>query len=155
MTKFEDPNKDKTITSTILPPRVISVTVLPPRNAFATTSNPEIAGTSTGNNTVFASNAEIQSWISAKGYNPKTFNYNPPHARFFIIKSCTGDDIHKSIKAFCDNADKGPIYLFFSIIARSSILDKFEFYDKREVEMRKDKIALLRPANPGVVTTNH
>ncbi|CAG8758924.1 7492_t:CDS:2, partial [Dentiscutata erythropus] len=217
----------------------------------------EISGTGNSINTVFASNSEIQSWISARGYNPKTFNCKPPHARFFVIKSCTGDDIHKSIKydiwastevgnhrldkAFRDNADKGPIYLFFSIIAsgyfcgmaemltpvdyttsatvwaqdkwkgiikvkwifvkdipnnhlshiklvnnenkpvtysrdtqelypepghemlkkfydyssRSSIFDKFEFYEKREIEMRKDRIALLRPANPGVEITNY
>ncbi|CAG8611470.1 24548_t:CDS:2, partial [Racocetra persica] len=63
-------------------------------------------------------------------YNPTTFNCKPSHARFFIIKSYKEDIIYKSIKdgtwgstemgnrrldkAFRDNAEKGPIYLFFS-----------------------------------------
>ncbi|CAG8709467.1 15879_t:CDS:2, partial [Dentiscutata erythropus] len=76
---------------------------------------------------------DISSWISSRGFNPKTFNCKPPNARFFVIKAYTEDDVHKSIKyeiwatteignrrldkAFRDNADKGPIYLFFSVNA--------------------------------------
>ncbi|CAG8742729.1 16992_t:CDS:2, partial [Gigaspora margarita] len=72
-------------------------------------------------------------WISAKGLNPKTFNCKPPNARFFVIKAYTEDVVYKSIKydiwrstdignrrldkAFRDNEDKGPIYLFFSVNA--------------------------------------
>ncbi|XP_023215238.1 YTH domain-containing family protein 2-like isoform X1 [Centruroides sculpturatus] len=64
-------------------------------------------------------------------YNPKEFDLNPKNARFFIIKSYSEDDIHRSIKysiwcstehgnkrldnAFRENAGKGPIYLFYSV----------------------------------------
>ncbi|PKC63622.1 YTH-domain-containing protein [Rhizophagus irregularis] len=200
---------------------------------------------------------DMSSWVSARGYNPKIFNCKPNHARYFVIKSYTEDDVHKSLKydiwasteignrrldkAFRESADKGPIYLFFSVNAsghfcgmaqmltpvdyttsssvwaqdkwkgvfkvkwifvkdipngqlrhirvvnnenkpvtnsrdtqelypepgremlkifyeyrsKTSILDDFEFYDKRQVEMRKDGIApLVGPTSPGVVTTN-
>jgi YTH domain-containing family protein len=56
-------------------------------------------------------------------------------ARFFVIKSYTEDDVHKSLKyeiwsstdpgnkrldkAFKECAGRGPIYLFFSVNARS------------------------------------
>ncbi|CAG8525351.1 16928_t:CDS:2 [Racocetra persica] len=55
---------------------------------------------------------------TAKKYNPDQFNIKPSHARFFVMKSYNEDDIHTSIKAFRDNSDKGPIYLFFSVVAR-------------------------------------
>ncbi|CAG8492796.1 11646_t:CDS:2, partial [Acaulospora morrowiae] len=203
------------------------------------------------------SKKDMITWIAAKGYNPKSFNCKPIHARFFVIKSYTEDDVHKSLKydiwasteignrrldkAFRESADKGPIYLFFSVNAsghfcgmaqmltpvdyttsssvwaqdkwkgvfkvkwifvkdipngqlrhirvvnnenkpvtnsrdtqelfpdpgremlkiffeyrsKTSILDDFEFYDKRQVEMRKDGIApLVGPTSPGIVTTN-
>ena len=64
-------------------------------------------------------------------YNPKDFNLNPKNARFFIIKSYSEDDIHRSIKyniwcstehgnkrldaAFREREGKGPIYLLFSV----------------------------------------
>ena len=64
-------------------------------------------------------------------YNPKEFNLNPKGARFFIIKSYSEDDIHRSIKyniwcstehgnkrldsAFREREGKGPIYLLFSV----------------------------------------
>ncbi|CAG8466094.1 3929_t:CDS:2 [Paraglomus occultum] len=204
-----------------------------------------------------SSKKELLGWINAKGYNPKTFNIKPAHARYFVIKSYTEDDVHKSLKydiwasteignrrldkAFRESADKGPIYLFFSVNAsghfcgmaqmlthvdyttsssvwaqdkwkgvfkvkwifvkdipngqlrhirvvnnenkpvtnsrdtqelypepgremlkiffeyrsKTSILDDFEFYDKRQVEMRKDGIApLIGPTSPGPVTGN-
>ena len=45
--------------------------------------------------------------------------------------------------------------IFFDYRSKTSILDDFEFYDKRQVEMRKDGIApLVGPTSPGVVTTN-
>ena len=31
-------------------------------------------------------------------YNPATFDLNPESARFFVIKSYSEDDIHRSIK---------------------------------------------------------
>ncbi|CAG2104171.1 unnamed protein product [Medioppia subpectinata] len=64
-------------------------------------------------------------------YNPKDFDLNPRNARFFIIKSYSEDDIHRSIKysiwcstehgnkrldnAFKAHENKGPIYLLYSV----------------------------------------
>lgn len=60
-------------------------------------------------------------------------SYEYDQARFFVIKSYTEDDVHKSLKyeiwsstepgnkrldkAFKDTAGRGPIYLFFSVNA--------------------------------------
>ena len=68
---------------------------------------------------------------SANQYNPKEFNMNPKSARYFIIKSYSEDDIHRSIKysiwcstehgnkrldaAYRERETKGPIYLFYSV----------------------------------------
>ncbi|CAC5418135.1 YTHDF [Mytilus coruscus] len=68
---------------------------------------------------------------SANQYNPKDFNLNPKGARFFIIKSYSEDDIHRSIKysvwcsteqgnkrldaAYKEREGKGPIFLFYSV----------------------------------------
>ncbi|KAJ1032920.1 hypothetical protein NDA16_000199 [Ustilago loliicola] len=70
-----------------------------------------------------------------KGYNPApgTFDLAPPNAHFFVIKSYTEDDVHKSLKyeiwastdkgnqrldkAFRESAHNGPIYLFYSVNA--------------------------------------
>ena len=76
---------------------------------------------------------DVPSLIATKGYNPSTFETRPPFARFFVIKSYTEDDVHKSLKyeiwsstdpgnkrldkAFKDTAGRGPIYLFFSVNA--------------------------------------
>jgi len=64
-------------------------------------------------------------------YNPKDFDLNPKGARFFVIKSFSEDDIHRSIKygiwcsteygnkrldaAFREREGKGPVYLYFSV----------------------------------------
>lgn len=64
-------------------------------------------------------------------YNPKDFDLNPKNVRFFIIKSYSEDDIHRSIKysiwcstehgnkrldqAFRERDGKGLIYLFYSV----------------------------------------
>ena len=64
-------------------------------------------------------------------YNPKEFDLSAKSARFFIIKSYSEDDIHRSIKysiwcstehgnkrldtAFKHQHEKGPIYLLFSV----------------------------------------
>jgi len=74
---------------------------------------------------------DLQALIQQKGYNPVTFNTRPQDARFFVIKSYTEEDVHKSLKyeiwsstdpgnkrldkAFRENAGRGPIYLFFSV----------------------------------------
>jgi len=63
--------------------------------------------------------------------NPTNFDCNPPFAKFFVIKSYSEDDIHKSIKygiwtstesgnkrldrGYRECAGKGPVYLFFSV----------------------------------------
>ncbi len=69
----------------------------------------------------------------SKGYNPPNFDIAPANARFFVIKSYTEDDVHKSLKyeiwastdkgnqrldkAFRESARDGPIYLFYSVNA--------------------------------------
>jgi hypothetical protein len=74
---------------------------------------------------------DVPSLIAAKGYNPAAFDVRPQFARFFVIKSYTEDDVHKSLKyeiwsstdpgnkrldkAFKECAGRGPIYLFFSV----------------------------------------
>ncbi|KAN0061790.1 hypothetical protein ACQY0O_005783 [Thecaphora frezii] len=78
---------------------------------------------------------DLNALMLQKGYNPAlgTFDLNPPAARFFVIKSYTEDDVHKSLKyeiwastdkgnqrldkAFRESAHSGPIYLFFSVNA--------------------------------------
>ncbi|KAH7914003.1 YT521-B-like domain-containing protein [Hygrophoropsis aurantiaca] len=76
---------------------------------------------------------DVPSLIAAKGYNPANFDIRPPFARYFVIKSYTEDDVHKSLKyeiwsstdpgnkrldkAFKECAGRGPIYLFFSVNA--------------------------------------
>jgi hypothetical protein len=76
---------------------------------------------------------DVPSLIATKGYNPTTFDTRPQFARYFVIKSYTEDDVHKSLKyeiwsstdpgnkrldkAFKDTAGRGPIYLFFSVNA--------------------------------------
>jgi len=65
--------------------------------------------------------------------NPMHFECSPRHARFFVIKSYSEDDVHKAIKygvwastdtgnrrldtAYRDTSAKGPVYLFFSVNA--------------------------------------
>ncbi|KIK08160.1 hypothetical protein K443DRAFT_672643 [Laccaria amethystina LaAM-08-1] len=76
---------------------------------------------------------DVPSLIAAKGYNPANFDTRPQFARYFVIKSYTEDDVHKSLKyeiwsstdpgnkrldkAFKETAGRGPIYLFFSVNA--------------------------------------
>ncbi|KAF9497466.1 YTH-domain-containing protein [Pleurotus eryngii] len=76
---------------------------------------------------------DVPSLIASKGYNPPNFDIKPQFARYFVIKSYTEDDVHKSLKyeiwsstdpgnkrldkAFKECAGRGPIYLFFSVNA--------------------------------------
>ncbi|KAJ6490671.1 YT521-B-like domain-containing protein [Mycena vitilis] len=76
---------------------------------------------------------DVPSLIATKGYNPANFDLRPSFARFFVIKSYTEDDVHKSLKyeiwsstepgnkrldkAFKECGGRGPIYLFFSVNA--------------------------------------
>ncbi|KAJ3733970.1 YTH-domain-containing protein [Lentinula guzmanii] len=89
----------------------------------------------TGQNTsqAFEGPLDVSSLITTKGYNPPTFDIRPNFARFFVIKSYTEDDVHKSLKyeiwsstdpgnkrldkAFKECNGRGPIYLFFSVNA--------------------------------------
>lgn len=77
---------------------------------------------------------DVPTLIATKGYNPQNFDTKPPFARYFVIKSYTEDDVHKSLKyeiwsstdpgnkrldkAYKETAGRGPIYLFFSVNAR-------------------------------------
>lgn len=77
------------------------------------------------------SNTVLDKLVNANLYNPKEFDMNPKTARYFIIKSYSEDDIHRSIKygiwcsteygnkrldsAFHEREGKGPVYLFFSV----------------------------------------
>ncbi|KAG8691417.1 hypothetical protein FRC11_004181 [Ceratobasidium sp. 423] len=81
----------------------------------------------------YLSPVDIPSLIVSKGYNPATFDIRPQSARYFVIKSYTEDDVHKSLKyeiwsstdpgnkrldkAFKECGGRGPIYLFFSVNA--------------------------------------
>ncbi|KAI0094072.1 YT521-B-like domain-containing protein [Irpex rosettiformis] len=80
-----------------------------------------------------ASPLDVPTLIATKGYNPVEFDTRPLFAKYFVIKSYTEDDVHKSLKyeiwsstdpgnkrldkAFKENAGRGPIYLFFSVNA--------------------------------------
>ncbi|KNZ44855.1 hypothetical protein VP01_875g5 [Puccinia sorghi] len=80
-----------------------------------------------------ANNQSIQELALQKGYNPTHFDTSPPSARFFVIKSYTEEDVHKSLKyeiwastdlgnkrldrAFQESHESGPIYLLFSVNA--------------------------------------
>ncbi|KAI0636618.1 YTH-domain-containing protein [Trametes polyzona] len=76
---------------------------------------------------------DVPTLIATKGYNPVEFDTRPAFARYFVIKSYTEDDVHKSLKyeiwsstdpgnkrldkAFKETGGRGPIYLFFSVNA--------------------------------------
>ena len=73
----------------------------------------------------------LENLRSANDYNPKSFDLSPKNARYFVIKSFSEDDIHRSIKyeIWCstDHGNKrldaafkaqngiGPMFLFFSV----------------------------------------
>lgn len=73
----------------------------------------------------------LESLKSINDYNPKSFDMSPKNARYFVIKSFSEDDIHRSIKyeiwcstehgnkrldaAYRERNSKGPIYLLFSV----------------------------------------
>ncbi|XP_074656217.1 YTH domain-containing family protein 1-like isoform X2 [Tubulanus polymorphus] len=88
------------------------------------------AGLASNAAAVATSNPVLEKLKSANQYNPKDFNL-PKNARFFIIKSYSEDDIHRSIKysiwcstehgnkrldqAYRDCERKYPIFLYFSV----------------------------------------
>ncbi|EJD53149.1 YTH-domain-containing protein [Auricularia subglabra TFB-10046 SS5] len=91
-------------------------------------TNPVASATPQG---ILTSPIDVPTLIATKGYNPTNFDIRPEFARFFVIKSYTEDDVHKSLKyeiwsstepgnkrldkAFKETAGRGPIYLFFSV----------------------------------------
>ncbi|KAJ3057275.1 hypothetical protein HK097_009934 [Rhizophlyctis rosea] len=77
---------------------------------------------------------KVREMMAARGLNPVDFDCQPEHARYFVIKSFTEDDVHKSLKyniwssteignRRLNNAfnsalsNPHPIYLFFSVNA--------------------------------------
>lgn len=86
-----------------------------------------------GNAGYLNSPIDVPTLIATKGYNPTSFDFRPNFARYFVIKSYTEDDVHKSLKyeiwsstdpgnkrldkAFKEVNGRGPIYLFFSVNA--------------------------------------
>ncbi|GAA6021802.1 hypothetical protein JCM11491_003881 [Sporobolomyces phaffii] len=106
------------------------------RDASSSSSSAERAGPGGGGggvDDVAETPIDVNSLVAKKGYNPTVFDLRPQNARFFVIKSYTEEDVHKSLKyeiwastdlgnkrldkAFKESADKGPIYLFFSVNA--------------------------------------
>lgn len=93
--------------------------------ALSTISTPVYTG-SNGN-----AHPVLEKLKSANQYNPKDFTINTKGARYFIIKSYSEDDIHRSIKysiwcstehgnkrldtAFKEREGKGPVYLLYSV----------------------------------------
>ena len=75
--------------------------------------------------------ALVDKLVNKCNFNPKNFDCNPKEAKFFVIKSYSEDDIHRSIKysvwcstengnkkldaAFKGLKGKGPMYLLFSV----------------------------------------
>lgn len=87
----------------------------------------------TSNSVTVGSHPVLENLRRENNYNPKDFDLNPKNARFFIIKSYSEDDIHRSIKysIWCstehgnkrldtafkqqESTTKGPIYLLYSV----------------------------------------
>ncbi|KAI0647417.1 YT521-B-like domain-containing protein [Trametes meyenii] len=106
-------------------------TAAPGNNGGA--QNPAQGGQNGGADNFITSPIDVPTLIATKGYNPVEFDTRPTFARFFVIKSYTEDDVHKSLKyeiwsstdpgnkrldkAFKETAGRGPIYLFFSVNA--------------------------------------
>ena len=73
----------------------------------------------------------VEQLQAAHNYNPKEFDITPTSARFFVIKSYSEEDIHRSIKygiwcsteygnkrldaAYRERDGNGQVYLFFSV----------------------------------------
>lgn len=94
-------------------------------------SNTNAAQASNKSSPDSSNNGVLEKLRSVNQYNPREFNLNPKNCRFFIIKSYSEDDIHRSIKysiwcstdhgnkrldkAFQENDGKGPVYLLYSV----------------------------------------
>ena len=107
-----------------------STTSVTSGSSAAATSNVS-SGTTSSETSASVNNTNGTNNTPVHDYNPKDFNMNPKGARFFVIKSYSEDDIHRSIKygiwcstdhgnkrldgAFRERESKGPVYLFFSV----------------------------------------
>jgi hypothetical protein len=104
---------------------------------------------------ISAANQEILDALKRNHqYNPKDFNLNPKGARFFVIKSYSEDDVHRSIKyniwcstehgnkrldaAFREREGKGPIYLFYSVNASGHFCGMAEMMSPLDYEHQTD-----------------
>ncbi len=102
-----------------------------PRAARATANGVNTIVLPGGGGPPVKSHPVLDNLRSQNEYNPKSFDLNPKNAKFFVIKSFSEDDIHRSIKyeiwcstdhgnkrldsAFRAQNNKGPIYLLFSV----------------------------------------
>lgn len=83
------------------------------------------------NANIYIDPSQLTVYMNPSAYNPKEFNTSPKAARFFVIKSYSEDDIHRSIKyniwcstehgnrrldsAYFKGDGQVPVYLFFSV----------------------------------------
>ncbi|KAL7064754.1 hypothetical protein AAHC03_05312 [Spirometra sp. Aus1] len=96
--------------------------------------------------------AEAHYQLLAKQINPPSFNTNPAKARFFVIKSFSEDDIHRSIKysiwcstemgnkklnaAFAELNGTAPLYLFYSVNGSGRFCGMAEMTSQVDYSMR-------------------
>ena len=106
-----------------------------------------------------ANNPVLEELQSKHIYNPKEFDLSAKNARFFVIKSYSEDDIHRSIKyeiwcstehgnkrldaAFRERDGKGPVYLYFSVNGSGHfcgmaemVFETFFFYFFRSFQLK-------------------
>jgi len=106
-------------------------------NSENTTTDPASTTQTNGSTTSSAKTddvldlTQLKVTINPSAYNPKEFNISPKAARFFVIKSYSEDDVHRSIKyniwcstehgnrrldaAYFRGDTQVPVYLFFSV----------------------------------------
>jgi len=106
----------------------------PPQDYHSTRPPPRahaVDGAGRNGSSIQPNNPVLDNLHSANEYNPKTFDLDPKNPKFFVIKSFSEDDIHRSIKyqiwcstdfgnkrlddAFRKMNNKGPIFLLFSV----------------------------------------
>jgi hypothetical protein len=97
--------------SSAAPPLAPSTTPAAKRSYASTAASaPTVAPTTTTTTTTAATmRAKASSSSSSSGttkYNPTQFDTSPSFARFFVIKSFSEDDVHKSIKVHPDRAKR-------------------------------------------------
>ncbi|CAF0900376.1 unnamed protein product, partial [Didymodactylos carnosus] len=118
-------------------------------------SNISNGSSSSATQPITAANQEILDNLKRNHqYNPKDFNLSPKGARFFVIKSYSEDDVHRSIKyniwcstengnkrldvAFREREGKGPLYLFFSVNASGHFCGMAEMMSPVDYDTKTD-----------------